>query len=294
MTGMTGTTGVTGVTGTTGPIGPTGPSEPVKGILQYSTALTSGQGTTLYLTGTQSLLLASRTTAFTSGGGTDAIGPGNNHILFDVTTLTLAGGATSATASITGTLISEVTGVPTTTTETIVFSSTGTYQTIGKWLAVTAISFTDVASIAYSVTDLGYVDFQNTDVKITGYRCEVLGDSSSGGDGDITLELVTISQSGSATTIDTIENIKIDGTTDTITDTQRGTRGFTMPSGNLWPTNSNFVLKQSDFDTYFTSDENVINGASNGGIIARVSSTNTFGGANAARYVALTINYEHI
>ena len=205
----------------------------------------------------------------------------------------------SATATITGVSISESTGIPTSITEDIVFTTPASYQSLGKWLSVSSVAFTGTSAINYDITNLGYVDFLNTNVNITGYRFEALGASSAGGDADITLELITVSQSGATTTIGTIEDIEVDGngganSTGLITDTQRSTRGYTMPAGgDLWPTDSNFVFKQTDFDTYFTSDQNVINGASNGGLIIKLIST-AFGGNNGPRYGTITIYYNEV
>jgi hypothetical protein len=67
-----------------------------------------------------------------------------------------------------------------------------------------------------------------------------------------------------------------------------------MPAGaDLWPTDATFVFKQTDFDTYFTSDQNVINGASNGGLIIKLISTG-FGGSNGPRYANITIYYNEV
>jgi hypothetical protein len=47
-----------------------------------------------------------------------------------------------------------------------------------------------------------------------------------------------------------------------------------MPVGtSLWPDNTDFAAKQSDFDTYFTGNENYILGNTrNEGIIIKVTS----------------------
>ena len=71
-------------------------------------------------------------------------------------------------------------------------------------------------------------------------------------------------------------------------------RSFSMPAGtNIWPQNTNFVLKATDFDSYFTSDQNVINGANNGGLIVKVSSA-PFGGTTGPRYATITIYYTEV
>lgn len=136
-------------------------------------------------------------------------------------------------------------------------------------------------------------------MNITGYRFESKGSSQSGGTADIGVELIVVSQTGAITTLTSIEDISVDGdagtnSTGVITDTERGTRNYTMPTGaDLWAQNSMFVFKQSDFDTYFTNDENVVNGSSSGGIIVKLTSSG-FGGNSGPQYATITIYYNEI
>jgi hypothetical protein len=62
---------------------------------------------------------------------------------------------------------------------------------------------------------------------------------------------------------------------------------------SLWPANTDFVLKQTDFNTYFTGDENIILGSQNEGIIIKVESTD-LGAPNGPQYISLIIYYERI
>ena len=103
------------------------------------------------------------------------------------------------------------------------------------------------------------------------------------------------------TTLTNIENIAVDGNggtgTGAIIDSLRtgaDDRSFSMPAGtNIWPQNTNFVLKATDFDSYFTSDQNVINGANNGGLIVKLSSS-AFGGTTGPRFATITIYYTEV
>jgi hypothetical protein len=164
-------------------------------------------------------------------------------------------------------------------------------------------SFTNVININYNINVLGYVNFLNTNVKIIGYRAELLGDANSY-KSDLTLIIEKIKQLNGNTSIETIENIQIDGTADSVNDNFRTgiyDRSYTYssPSGTfnrLWPTNVNYVVKQTDFDTYFngggSSTTNTVDGSANEGIIVRVTFNNT--PPNGCRYISWQIYYQNI
>ena len=134
---------------------------------------------------------------------------------------------------------------------------------------------------------LGYIDFLNTDVSLTGYRAEVLGDDNSNG-ADITLIIRKVDNGTSTiTNILDIENITINNPLNQIVD-----RSYTMPGGtSLWPQNTDFVIKQTDFNSYFTAGENVISGSGDEGIIIKVESTD-LGAPNGPQYISLMVYYE--
>jgi hypothetical protein len=290
--GRTGATGFTGFTGFTGPIGPTGPTKAVSGTLQYSQTLSAlpGSPTQYFLTGEQ----RSVTTNVTTASYTTDFGAYNNHVLITLNSF-VATGAVSIQVS--GTSISESSGVPLASqSETIAVDagdSPKTYQTIKKWLLITDITINNTSSQDFDIDVLGYIDFLNQNVKIDGYRAEILGDNNSS-TADITLIMQVISQSGAVTTLTDIENIEVDGTTGngTVVDNERSgafDRSFTMTGADLWPTNTTYVLKQTDFNTYFTSNQNYVYGSSNGGLIAKVTSSSF--GSNGPQTVSLTIFY---
>ena len=138
----------------------------------------------------------------------------------------------------------------------------------------------------------------NTDVKITGYRLEVLGDNNSA-NSDITFQIIKVND-GTNVQLEDLENITVDGngginSTGAIIDTLRSTRDYTMPSGtNLWPAGTDFVLKQTDFDTYFTADENHILGSTGEGILIKITSSVAFDSGTAPRYAAVYVFYENL
>ena len=140
----------------------------------------------------------------------------------------------------------------------------------------------------------------NTDVKITGYRLEVLGDNNSA-NSDITFQIIKVND-GTNVQLTELENITVDGnggsgSGEIIDDVRSGpdTRDYTMPSGtNLWPAGTDFVLKQTDFDTYFTADENHILGSTGEGILIKITSSVAFDSGTAPRYAAVYVFYENL
>ena len=161
----------------------------------------------------------------------------------------------------------------------------GSYQSVKKWLCITSIEFTNVSTIEYDLQVLGYIDFLNKDFKVIGYRGECLGDDNSD-TSDITLIIRKIDENGFTSIID-LENLTVDGNNNQIIDNVRsGTfdRSYTMPVGiSLWPPNSDYVFKQTDFDSYFSGGENVIEGTKNEGILLKLESTD-LGAPNGPTY----------
>ena len=229
--------------------------------------------------------------------------PADNHIYINVDAVNISGGTSIINATIAGKRIDEASGISSSTSEVIQISVAGpaAYQSLNKWYYVSSITLTpDTGSIdfiLYDIDTLGYVDFLNNDVTITGYRFEALGDFD-GSTSDIGVELIAVSQSGSTTTLTDIENISVDGdgglgNGEVIDSLRSGAhdRSFTMPFGtDIWPRNVNFVFKQTDFNSYFTNNENFIEGTNDGGLIVKLTSS-AFGGTNGPRYATIFIYY---
>ena len=94
-----------------------------------------------------------------------------------------------------------------------------------------------------------------------------------------------------------IENITIDngaGTNGVITDNLRSgpsDRSYAMTGGELWADTTYYVIKQGDFNTYFTMDQNVIEGSTKDeGIIVRITG-NTLGAPQGTDYQRVQIRY---
>ena len=304
--GPTGPQGVTGPKGSTGPIGHTGPIGP-QGVtgppgpasttqaLQYTLNFEQSKSSEEFILAGVNDNIVSSTTSLNYNTPFSVY---NNHVYLVFTSLNVA--SNPATITFTGTSISESTAVPVPNdTEVITIPSSFTLpfgvETPKKWLYISDISFSNVNSANYSINVLGYVDFLNTDVRIIGYRGEFLGDDNSEGS-DITLIIEKIDTSGFVTSLSELENISINGPTDSIIDHIRSgsfDRSYTMPSPtSLWPPNTDFVLKQTDFTSYWGSSAEVL-GSQGEGVIIRVESTE-LGAPNGSRYMSLSVYYENI
>jgi hypothetical protein len=282
--------------GPRGPRGPQGPAGTSVNSLQYSVALEqSGVPTEFVLAGVDPSQNAVPGAFGLMDDFTTPFSVYNNHIYITINSITATDPLSPCEITVTGTSISESTAVPVTNdTETITFNASNntSYQTLKKWLEGTSIELTsNITSINYDISILGYVDFLNTNTRITGYRAEVLSGNKT--TDDITLIINRIKQNNPVTTILPLENITIDGDSNTLIDNLRSgsfDRSYSMTSANLWPELKDFVLKQSDFNTYFTNNENLIESTDNEGIIIKVTSTN-LGAPNGPTYLNLMIYF---
>ncbi|MCP4392700.1 MAG: hypothetical protein GY804_00240 [Alphaproteobacteria bacterium] len=194
----------------------------------------------------------------------------NQHTSIEVNSLTGSGVVT-----FTGVSMSESSGIPTATTETITVDATGKYQTDKKWLEITNIDIpVGITAINYDVEVLGYLDMQNSDFTVTGMRIDGL---SNGNDADFSLGIIKIQDDGSkkCQLVD-IEAYGYDAKDDLIVDDLRtgGDDRSYIATTSIWTNGTNACLKVNDYSTYFTSDENVIEGASKAeGIIIHFTGT---------------------
>jgi len=185
---------------------------------------------------------------------------GNQHLSLYINSLSSGG-----VVHVSGSFISENTGVPMWGTETItVPSATSYYQTNKKWLEIVSIDTSNLSGEDYDVRIIGYLDMGNRDFTINGYRVEF---RSAGNNPDVSILIQKVQDDGSgAMSLVAIENMGIDSTVSggTITDgirTDADNRGYTFGS-EAWDNNTMFVFKQLDFNTYFTNDENILEGSS--------------------------------
>ena len=183
----------------------------------------------------------------------------NQHVVILVNTITTGGDIV-----ITGDSVNESTGVVTSgDTETITVDTTASqhYQTTKKWWVITNINISTgaIVSINYDVLVVGYSDVSNTNYKMTGYRLDAF---AQGSDPDFNFIIMKVQDDGSSKmSFVELENIGVDSNNagDQVIDSLRtggSDRSYNSPVASLWNNNTNLTLKQSDFDTFFTSDEN--------------------------------------
>jgi hypothetical protein len=300
--GDTGAKGDTGDKGDKGDKGDQGPS--AVNLLQYSFSMERANfPEPFYAAGVCNNISKGETTNYIT-----AFSARNNHLFIIIKTITPINPLEYCTIQITGTQVTEDTKIANPNyTESIIFTASTTnksYQTIAKFYDITKISIdhigSNISSIDYDIDVLGYVDFLNNNVRIIGYRSEILGDLNSG-KADFRLTLIRIKQNGSSTEKFNIEDIEIDSTNTNgdIIDHLRNIpsggsydRSYTVTSGaSLWPDNSYFVLKMTDFNTYFTNQENYIEGGNNEGLLIKIDSSN-LGPNDGPRFFNIQVYYE--
>lgn len=188
----------------------------------------------------------------------------NHHLYVYVDSITTGGDMV-----ITGASVDENTGVVTDDdTETIAILTTPVdiyYQTTKKWLEVTNIDILagTIDTIDFDYGAVGYLDLGNRNFSLTGMRVDFL---ASGATADIGIRIRKIQQGAAGQfTIVPVENIGIDATAGngeiqdgirTAGDDRSFTFGVTaMADGD------HAGMKAGDYNTFFTNDENIIEGA---------------------------------
>jgi hypothetical protein len=296
-TGQPGSASNTGATGHTGPTGPpglatnTGATGPAGALSQnmWFTGIPeqSGNPDILILVGENEVISTGLIGDFTTDTGIR-----HNHLVILVNSITGTG-----TATVTGTSVAETTGVPITSdTEVITIdgSTSQYYQTLKKWLEVTSVVFSvGITAINYDLIILGYLDLLNTNFTVNGYRLEALA-GTSGNSTDITFKIERIKDDGSnKMSFVVLEDITFNNSTSTVTDNLRSggsDRGYTMVGGSLWLDQTTFIFKQSDFNIYFTADENLVLGSANEGIIITITG-DPLGSPSGMQSLLVIVNY---
>ena len=218
----------------------------------------------------------------------------NQHLYIDVQTITTGGDIV-----ITGASVAESTGVVTdadTETITVTDDNARLYQSDKKWIEITNIDVEtgDIVSIDFDYGVMGYLDMGNRDFSILGFRAEFEAD---GATPDIQLRIRKIQDEGAGRfTVVTMEAIGFDATVGNgvIDDNKRTStddRSFTLGATAL-ADGFMAVLKTTDYKTFYSADENVIEGSSKaeGIIIDYLGSPS--GNINAIAHCTLTIFYE--
>ena len=221
----------------------------------------------------------------------------NQHAYIYVNSITTGGDIV-----ITGTSLSEGTAVPSAgDTETITIdTSTGQYyQSSKKWWEITNIDISSgaIVSIDYDYGVVGYPDMGNRDFRIIGYRLDAYGSSNVA---DFKLLIFKVQDDGGdKMSLVTVENLGVDsgGAVNQIIDGLRSLgddRSYNPAVSNIWLDNTSLVFKQLDFDTYFSSDENIFQSSTkNEGYVIRFEGAPT-GSISGVDFVSLELFYKII
>jgi hypothetical protein len=71
-------------------------------------------------------------------------------------------------------------------------------------------------------------------------------------------------------------------------------RSYTLTSGSIWPNNTEIVLRQEDFNTYFTGGENTVEaGTKLEGLFIRVEG-NPLGLPNGLSYLRFQVRLSYV
>jgi hypothetical protein len=219
----------------------------------------------------------------------------NQHAYIYVNSITTGGDIV-----ITGTILSEGTAVPSagvTETITVDTSTDQYYQTSRKWWEITNIDITSgtIVSINYDYGVVGYPDMGNRNFKLIGYRVDAYASLDTA---DFRIIIYKVQDDGSKKmSLVTIENMGVDSGSagDQIIDgirTGADDRTLNPAVGNIWLNNTNLVFKMLDFDTYFSSDENIFESATKDeGYIIRIEGAPT-GGISGVDFISLELFYK--
>ncbi len=219
----------------------------------------------------------------------------NQHAYIYVNSITTGGDIV-----ITGTTLNEGTAVPSagqTETLTVDTSTAQYYQTHKKWWEITNIDITGgtIVSINYDYGIVGYPDMGNRNFKLLGYRCDAYS-SSAIADFAIVIEKIQDDGSGKMSVVP-IEDMGVDSGSagDQIIDgirTGADDRTYNPAVGNIWENNTSLVFKMLDFETYFSSDENIFESATKDeGYIIRIIGAPT-GGISGVDFISLELFYK--
>ena len=219
----------------------------------------------------------------------------NQHAYIYVNSITTGGDIV-----ITGTILSEGTAVPSagiTETITVDTSTDQYYQTSRKWWEITNIDVTSgtIVSIDYDYGVVGYPDMANRNFKLIGYRLDAYSSSSNA---DFSLIIYKVQDDGSGKmSLVTIEDMGVDSGSagNQISDNLRtgaDDRSYNPTVTSIWLDNTNLVFKMLDFDTYFSSDENIFESATkNEGYIIRIEGE-PVGGISGVDFISLELFYK--
>jgi len=192
---------------------------------------------------------------------------------------------------ITGDSMSEASAVPKLAdTEYMIIDRTGTYQSHKKWYRTTSVVLlgSGITAINYDLNVLGYWDNANNNVAIGGYRIQLTPTALATMSFQFQMWKVQ-DDGGGRCTIVPIEDVTTKSVSPRVTDSIRtGSDDRSYDTGALYTVGLPGVMKQGDFDTYFTNNENILMGGDKDeGLIIQITWTNI-------DYISGVINYRHL
>ncbi len=221
---------------------------------------------------------------------------GNHHLMLLVNTLTGSG-----TITITGASMSEASAVPTVgDTEVITVDATGRYQSDKKWWEITDITIAGFTAVDYDIEIIGYPDLGNRNFRIIGYRMEAY---AGGINPDLGFDMWKVQDDGAKKmTLVPFESIGVDANngTNQIVDglrTLANDRSFNPTVGTLWASGQTLCLKQTDFDSFFVSDEVTFESLTKGeGFVVRLRGEDGAGGGGISNvdFVTIWLRVSHV
>jgi len=228
-----------------------------------------------------------------SGETTDVVTPfatANQHLYIYVNSLTGSGNVAVSGAQLSeDSSIQDSTGV-----ESITIDQAGVYyQTSFKWWEILSIELPPgISAINFDYGVVGYPDMGNRNFSIIGYRCDAYADKA---DADFSIIINKVQDDGAKKmSIVQLEDMGVDDGGAGIVDNLRTgalDRSYLPTVANFWEVNTILTLKQLDFNTYFTSDENDIrSGEGDEGFFIRIEGEG--GGISNVDYITLYLYYE--
>lgn len=224
---------------------------------------------------------------------TVAFSVSNNHVFFLVNAITGTGSIT-----LVGTSLSESTAIPISDdTEVIAISETPNqyWQSRKKWWEVSGAYISgDVSSIDYDIGVVGYPDFGNRNFKIVGHRLDAM---ARGNNPDFMFQIIKIQDDGDKKmSIVYLEDLGVDSGAagNQIVDALRtgeDDRSLNPTASNLWLSDTMAVLKQGDFDTFFSNEQNhFLSSVKDEGYILRLAGSPS-GNISNVDFVTIDLRY---
>jgi len=262
------------------------PSTDQMQVLTYTLPLKGVVDAVLPLTGTFREIDSNET-----GDVLSSFGVSNQHLYIYVNSLTGSGDV-----SVVGAALSEFSAVDDSTgIEAITIDQAGVYyQTSFKWWEVDSILIPPgISAIDYDYGVIGYPDMGNRNFSIIGYRCDAYADKDAA---DFSLLIDKVQDDGNKKmSFVQLEDMGVQDSGVGIVDNLRSgadDRSYLPNTSNFWEANTILTLKQLDFNTYFTNNENdILSKEKDEGFFIRIEGE-PGGGITDVDFIVLYLYYE--